>query len=245
LAPRMRLGVLAGLTAFLLAGCETDGTGSAGGGTAISIQEPFQDCDECPLMVAVPAGSFIMGSPLSEGGRSSDEGPQHQVQIGEAFALSQYEVTFDEWDACVKGGGCNGYGSGDAGWGRGRRPVIYVSWKHAQAYVAWLSKVTGYTYRLPSEAEWSTPPAQERRRARRGPIFTGTSAKPRRSAPTQPIPGASTTCTATSGSGSRTAGTPATMALQPMAVPGRAAIAAAGSCAGILEQLATERPPLG
>jgi formylglycine-generating enzyme required for sulfatase activity len=80
--------------------------------------------------------------------------PQHQVTIGEPFGVGRYEVTFDEWDACVKGGGCNDYKPSDQGWGRGRRPVINVSWDDAQAYVAWLSKKTGQPYRLPSEAEW-------------------------------------------------------------------------------------------
>jgi formylglycine-generating enzyme required for sulfatase activity len=62
-------------------------------------------------------------------------------------------VTFDEWDACVADGGCNGYAPDDGGWGRGRHPVIYVSWDNANVYVAWLSRKTGKTYRLLSEAE--------------------------------------------------------------------------------------------
>ena len=62
-------------------------------------------------------------------------------------------MTFDEWDACAADGGCNGYRPPDQGWGRGRRPVINVTWEHAKAYVAWLSKKTGKTYRLLSEAE--------------------------------------------------------------------------------------------
>jgi formylglycine-generating enzyme required for sulfatase activity len=63
-------------------------------------------------------------------------------------------VTFAEWDACVAAGGCNGHRPGDRGWGRGNRPVINVSWNDAKAYVAWLSRKTGKTYRLLSEAEW-------------------------------------------------------------------------------------------
>lgn len=62
-------------------------------------------------------------------------------------------MTFEEWDACVADGGCNGYRPDDARWLRGTRPVINVSWHHAQAYVAWLSAKTGKSYRLPSEAE--------------------------------------------------------------------------------------------
>jgi formylglycine-generating enzyme required for sulfatase activity len=63
-------------------------------------------------------------------------------------------VTFDDWDACVADGGCNGYKPSDQGWGRGRRPVIYVSWDDAKAYVAWLSTKTGKPYRLLRVAEY-------------------------------------------------------------------------------------------
>jgi formylglycine-generating enzyme required for sulfatase activity len=116
--------------------------------------KPFQDCDVCPVMVPLPEGSFLMGSPKSEAGRDDDEGPQHRVTIGRPFALGKHEVTFAEWDACVRASGCDGYRPDDAGWGRGKRPVIKVSWRDAQAYVAWLAKTTGKAYRLPSEAEW-------------------------------------------------------------------------------------------
>ena len=114
----------------------------------------FKDCKACPEMVVVPTGSFMMGSPSSEEGRDSDEGPQHQVKIGEPVAIGVYEVTFTEWDACRSARGCNGYSPEDRGWGRGQRPVINVSWDDAQAYVRWLSKKTGKQYRLLSEAEW-------------------------------------------------------------------------------------------
>ena len=68
--------------------------------------------------------------------------------------MGVYEVTFAEWDECARRGGCRGYYPVDQGWGRGRRPVIHVAWEDAQAYVAWLSSVTGEEYRLLSEAEW-------------------------------------------------------------------------------------------
>lgn len=113
----------------------------------------FKECKDCPQMVVVPAGSFIMGSPPTEKERSSDEGPQHRVEISQPFAVGQFAVTFEEWDACVAHGGCNGYRPGDNGWGRGRRPVINVSWNDAKAYVGWLSRKTGKSYRLLSEAE--------------------------------------------------------------------------------------------
>ena len=110
----------------------------------------FRDCDECPQMVVIPAGSFKMGS--SDG--DDDERPEHRVEIGEPFAVGVYEVTFEEWDACVAAGGCAGYRPDDEGWGRGKRPVINVSWEDAQEYVEWLREKTGEEYRLLSEAEW-------------------------------------------------------------------------------------------
>ena len=114
----------------------------------------FRDCGSCPLMVVVPAGTFIMGSPDSEEGRSEDEGPQRYVNIAAPFAVGVYEVTFEEWDACARRGGCGGYVPDDEGWGKGRRPVINVSWDDARAYVLWLSQETGERYGLLSEAEW-------------------------------------------------------------------------------------------
>ena len=114
----------------------------------------FRDCDACPEMVVVPTGSFMMGSPASEAGRFDDEGPQHRVTIDYPLAVGVYEVTFEEWDACVRAGGCERYRPDDEGWGRGRRPAINVSWEDAQAYVEWLSSETGEEYRLLSEAEW-------------------------------------------------------------------------------------------
>ena len=94
-----------------------------------------------------------MGSPATEVARNDNEGPPHRVTVS-SFALGVTEVTFDEWEACLHGGGCNGYRPGDEGWGRGARPVINVNWEDAQAYVSWLSAEVGTEYRLPSEAEW-------------------------------------------------------------------------------------------
>ena len=116
--------------------------------------DEFQDCDYCPEMVVVPAGSFRMGSPRSEMLRGDDEGPQHTVTIPEPFAVGKYEVTFAEWDACVAAGGCGGLRPDDRGWGRGRHPVINVSWQDAKAYVGWLSRKMAKDYRLLTEAEW-------------------------------------------------------------------------------------------
>ena len=114
----------------------------------------FRDCPDCPEMVAVPAGSFMMGSPSSEEDRNSDEGPVHRVAFAASFAVGVHEVTFAEWDACVSAGGCGGYRPDDAGWGRGSRPVVNVSWEDAQSYAGWLSRATGEDYRLLSESEW-------------------------------------------------------------------------------------------
>jgi formylglycine-generating enzyme required for sulfatase activity len=95
-----------------------------------------------------------MGSPESEPGRNDDEGPQHKVTIAKPFAVSKFEVTFAEWDACVDAGGCE-HRPTDAGWGRGTRPVLDMSWNDVtQQYLPWLTRVTGQTYRLLSEAEW-------------------------------------------------------------------------------------------
>jgi formylglycine-generating enzyme required for sulfatase activity len=112
----------------------------------------FKDCDACPEMVVIPAGQFYMGD--ISGFEGDDEKPVHLVQIDHNFAVGKYEVTLDEWDACASNGGCGGYRPDDRGWGRGRRPVINVSWVDARRYVSWLSRKTGQSYRLLSESEW-------------------------------------------------------------------------------------------
>ena len=113
----------------------------------------FRDCEQCPEMVVVPAGRFRMGDLAGEGGHSDAWLPVHDVTIAYSFAVGKYEVTFAEWEACVAGGGCT-HRPDDEGWGRGTRPVINVSWDDAQEYVRWLSRETGQSYRLLSEAEW-------------------------------------------------------------------------------------------
>ncbi len=109
----------------------------------------FRDCPECPEMVVVPAGRFVMGAD----GRSPTERPAHAARVPQPLAFSRYEITFDEWEACVADGGCAKVPD-DHGWGRGGRPVINVSWEQAAGYAAWLTRKTGYRYRLPSETEW-------------------------------------------------------------------------------------------
>jgi formylglycine-generating enzyme required for sulfatase activity len=115
--------------------------------------ESFKDCPRCPEMVVVPAGSFTMGSPESEEGYSNNEAPQHDIAFGKPFAAGRFAVTFAEWDACQTGGGCASHRPGDRGWGQSNRPVINVTWNDAKAYASWLSKRTGKSYRLLSEAE--------------------------------------------------------------------------------------------
>jgi len=120
---------------------------------ALKPKDAFRECDKCPEMVVVPAGSFTMGSPDSELNRGRFEGPQHLVTFARPFAVGKFAVTFAEWDACVADGGCDGYTPKDERWGRGRRPAINVSFDDANAYAAWLSAKTGKSYRLLSEAE--------------------------------------------------------------------------------------------
>jgi len=134
--------------------------------------ESFKDCDVCPEMVMVPAGSFQMGSPSSERGRGDNEGPVHRVTIPRALAVGKYEVTKGEFALFVS---ATGYSVGSACWtyeggtweersGRmwldpgfrqsDRDPMVCVSWDDARAYTEWLSRQTGKPYRLLSEAEW-------------------------------------------------------------------------------------------
>ena len=120
---------------------------------ALKPQDMFQDCSQCPEMIVAPAGVFTMGAPANEPRRASGEGPQHKVTFNRNFAVGRFALTFDEWDACVADGGCNGYKPDSQGWGRGTRPAINVSFLDAKAYLAWLNKKTGKPYRLLSEAE--------------------------------------------------------------------------------------------
>lgn len=138
-------GAAAGALAVLAAGIWT--------APAAAQEQVFKDCPQCPEMVPLPGGSFLMGSPVQEPGRGEDEGPQHWVAIPDGLAAGRFEVTFDDWQACYEAGGCS-YLPGDAGWGRGRNPVIHVSWHDTRQYLGWLTETTGKHYRLPTEAEW-------------------------------------------------------------------------------------------
>ena len=120
---------------------------------ALKPKDTFRECaKDCPEMVVRAGRHLHHGLAPEEKGSDDSEGPQHKVTIAKPFAVSKFEVTFDDWDACVAYGDCPR--ATDSGWGRGRQPVINVSWNDVQLYVAWLSKMTGKTYRLLSEAEW-------------------------------------------------------------------------------------------
>ncbi len=146
--------------------------------SARAIDREFRECPDCPEMVAIPAGKFTMGSPVTEAGRFDTEGPQHPVSV-RAFALGKYNVTIEEFAQFLRATGyqpapCDRYiGMSWNSPGGGlayppfvtlppRWPAICLNWNDAQGYVAWLNekvrKATGKTregpYRLPSEAEW-------------------------------------------------------------------------------------------
>lgn len=140
-------------------------------------EREFSECPECTVMLAIPGGSFTMGSPATEPGRFDNEGPQHTVTV-RAFALAKYPVTVDQFlhflkETSYTPAACNGLLG--MGWQTGgnaqsyapfetipqRWPAICLDWKDAHAYISWLnSKLkaarpqTKNFYRLPSEAEW-------------------------------------------------------------------------------------------
>jgi formylglycine-generating enzyme required for sulfatase activity/DNA-binding winged helix-turn-helix (wHTH) protein len=136
----------------------------------------FRDCQDCPEMVALPAGEFMMGSPESEDGHKEIEGGPRRVVISKGFAIGKFEVTVDQFSAFVAETGITAgslcraivvFDRTSSIWGPpvasfrqpgfdvvGSQPVVCVSWHEAQAYVAWLRRRTGKPYRLPTEAEW-------------------------------------------------------------------------------------------
>ena len=115
-------------------------------------KDSFKECANCPEMVVVPSGSFMMGTPADEPDRFKGEDPIHRVTFAKPFAVGRFTISFDEWDACLADGGC-GHIKGDDKFGRGRLPAQGISFRAAKLYLAWLSKKVGRTYRLPSESE--------------------------------------------------------------------------------------------
>lgn len=115
----------------------------------------FRDCRDCPEMIAVPAGDFLMGSPESEYGRDADEGPQRRVVVP-AFALAKYELSDTDVAPCIAAGRCRSWATyEDYRYVEIPSPhtVIPLQYQIAE-YLAYLSERSGHTYRLPSEAEW-------------------------------------------------------------------------------------------
>lgn len=108
----------------------------------------IRDCQSCPVLVSLPAGTFMMGNNASD----PSERPAHQVVIDAPFAIGKYEVTVQEWNACVTANGCARVAQ-DPGAGP-TSPMRDVSWEDAQQYVKWVGLVSGKPYRLPTEAEW-------------------------------------------------------------------------------------------
>lgn len=107
------------------------------------LGQSFRACANCPEMVNLPGGTFMMGS-----NGDPSEKPVHQVKVA-PFAIGRYPVTNGEWRLCFKAHGCTWAATGDDD-----EPVRNISWDDAQQYVAWLAKATGRTYRLPTEAEY-------------------------------------------------------------------------------------------
>ena len=195
------------------------------GAEAVRALKPgasFRECaKDCPEMIVLPAGHFTMGSLATETVADDHKGPvhdvtespQHEVTIPKPFAVAKFDVTFADWDACVSVGGCPAVS--DGGMGRGRRPVINVTWDDARTYAAWLSRMTGKPYRLLSEAEWEyaaragsrRPTSGATRSQRETPIATavaanGTTKRLRLSAPSLPTHSDFTIWLGTFGSGS-------------------------------------------
>lgn len=125
------------------------GGGKNDRGIQLSPGQSIKDAPFAPEMVLVPPGRFFMGSDDGD----PWERPRHKVSIGYPILVGKFPITFDEWDAAVEAGG-TAHKPYDLGWGRDRRPVIDISWRDADTYVNWLSKATGKTYRLLTEAEW-------------------------------------------------------------------------------------------
>jgi len=131
--------------------------------------QTFKECRNCPEMIVLPAGTFVMGSPPDDPMRRDNE-VQHEITFERPFAMSTTPVTWNQWEACVRDGWCDGIAVENAlatlpngernpnyrDYGRGTRPVVGVSWYDAQAFVGWLNAKTGEddAYRLPSDAEW-------------------------------------------------------------------------------------------
>lgn len=114
------------------------------------LEEPLTVSGKAPKVEKISPAKFIMGDQHRLG--DDNEKPAHEVDIPHGFYISKYEVTFDQYDRFAQA--TRRTLPADNGWGRGKRPVINVSWYDAKAYTSWLSEQTHQTYRLPTEIEW-------------------------------------------------------------------------------------------
>jgi formylglycine-generating enzyme required for sulfatase activity len=147
------------LVAIVLCGCTSTRT---------------RDCEHCPELVVIPAGTAIVGASANDKFRNADELPERKIAISQPFAVSRYEITRDQYEAFVRathrpvGGDCLTDRRKRGDWQidatttfrdpgftqAGDHPVACVSWDEAQAYIAWLNTQTQGGYRLLSEVEW-------------------------------------------------------------------------------------------
>jgi len=121
---------------------------------AAQMVEPgyeFKDCDDCPIMVVIPEGQYGMGGPPIDQGRPFSEGELRLVNVPR-FSVGKYEITVNQWRACVNDDGCQEIKLED--WVEGEHPVANISWTEATKYTKWLSQKTEKPYRLLTEAEW-------------------------------------------------------------------------------------------
>jgi formylglycine-generating enzyme required for sulfatase activity len=123
-------------------------------GPKLADGQIIRDCATCPELAVINAGRFAMGEGSEGLELQVSVTATQEVAIAAPFAIGRTEITFDEWSQCVGDGGCTSEPA-DENWGRGRRPVMNVSFNDiTQQYLPWLSRKTGFTYRLPTEAEW-------------------------------------------------------------------------------------------
>ena len=148
----------AGRIAFALAGLviavAPSAHATAASGAPPSFRDELRSGGFGPELVVVPAGRFRMGCDRAEPDCTLERFPPREVVFAAPFAMSKHEITFDDYDRRLRAKRRRHGEAHDQGWGRGRRPVINVTWDEAVAYAAWLSAQTGRRYRLPSEAEW-------------------------------------------------------------------------------------------
>ena len=123
-----------------------------------TFRDSLRDGGLGPQMMAIPSGRFRMGcdrGDIKPHPCTKEKSPAREVHIAQPFAMSKYEITFDDYDRYLQAKGSGRHDEAhDQGWGRDRRPVINITWREAVDYTVWLSAQTGGRYRLPSESEW-------------------------------------------------------------------------------------------